>query len=417
MRVAVIALVLVLVAICGFEPIQGDGWGHYFNAREPLTWDRFLAVARGYHDHGNPRWGQLVLVLSYHHAIVALVISPLAITGMLLAALTLARGRWPDRGDGWLFVGIVAAALLTTPSFGEVWFHRPVCTNYIYPLALQLAWLVPYRFLSLRPARCSLFAIIPLGVLAGAGNEHTGPGLVVAAVACAVIAWRRDRRVPVWAITGIASVVLGNVMLLTAPGQQARYGGLAASQSWLSPLVERGIVGSCDVLVVQLLWSIPMLAVVAVAARAAGWPRLSTTTMRTAGGCLVVAGCFLATALLSPKLPLRLLAAPAMMIVIAFAIVMIDLAREARAARQLNRACATLAAVVLTCTLVVTVITGLEGRARVARLEAAAPGSTVRVTPYTFARLRLVSYGDDFRNVGLVEDIARRLGLASILWR
>jgi len=416
MRVAVIALVVVLAVICGFEAIQGDGWGHYFNAREPLTWDGFLAVAREYHDRGNPRWGQLVLVLSYHHAIVAWLISPLAIAAMLLAALTLALGRWPSCHDGWLFVGTVAAALVTTPSVGEVWFHRPVCTNYVYPLALQLAWLVPYRFLSLRPTRNALgtIAIIPLGLLAGAGNEHTGPGLTIAALACTVLAWRRDRRLPAWAITGVASFVIGNVMLLTAPGQQHRYGGLA-NQSLLSPLVERGVAGSCDVIVAQLLWTIPMIAVLAVTAR--GCPRLSPTTKRTAAGFLLVAACFLATTLLSPKLPLRLLAAPAMMIVIAFVIVMAELALAPRTARQLNRACATIAAVILGCVLLVSVVTGVENRTRVARLAAAAPRSTVRVTPYTFGRLRLVSFGDDFRSAGLLADIARRLGLASIVWR
>jgi len=416
MRVAVIALVLVLAVICGFEAIQGDGWGHHFNAREPLTWDGFLAMAREYHDRGNPRWGQLVLVLSYHHAIVAWLVSPLAIAAMLLAALTLALGRWPDRHDGWLFAGTVAAALMTTPSVGEVWFHRPVCTNYIYPLALQLAWLVPYRFLSRRPTPSALgtIAIIPLGVLAGAGNEHTGPGLVVAAIACTVLAWRRDRRFPAWAVTGVASLVVGYVLLLTAPGQQHRYGGLA-NQSLLSPLLERGVAGSFDVIVVQLLWTIPMIAVLVVAAR--GWPRLSTTTKRTAAGFLLVAGCFLATTLLSPKLPLRLLAAPAMMFVIAFVIAMAELAREPRTARQLNRACATIAAVILGFALLVSVVTGVENRARVTRLEVATPGSTVRVTPYTFGRMRLVSFGDDFRSAGLLADIAHRLGLAAIVWR
>ncbi|HEY5934348.1 MAG TPA: DUF6056 family protein, partial [Kofleriaceae bacterium] len=283
----------------------------------------------------------------------------------------------------------------------------------------QLAWLVPYRFLTLRPTRSALgaIAIVPLGVLAGAGNEHTGPGLVVAAIACMVIAWRRDRRLPVWTFTGIASVITGNALLLTAPGQDVRYEGVAANQSLLSPLVERGVAGSLDVVVVQLLWSIPMIAVLAVAARAAGWPRLSTSTRRAAGGYLLVAACFIATTLLSPKLPLRLLAAPAMMIAIAFAIVMAELAREIRAARQLNGACATIATVVLGCALVVATVTGLEGRARVARIVAATPGSTVHVPRYTFAPVRLIGSGDDFRTQGLRADIARRLGLGAIVWR
>ena len=421
LTLVVVALLVVLVMICACEPVAGDGWGHYLSARDPFSWRRFLVIARAYHEHGNPRWGQLVLVLSYYQPLVVWVLSPLAIVSMLLAALTLVRGRWPDRHDpedAWLLVCIAAAAMLTTPKFGLVWFYRPVCTNYVYPLALQLAWLVPYRFLSLRTGRGSTAAtlmIVPLGLLAGAGNEHTGPGLVLAALAAMVIALRRDRRLPGWTITGIASVVVGNAMLLTAPGQQARYEGLAANTSLLSPLVERGVLGSLYVLGIQLLWTIPMLVVV-IAVASTRWPSWPRAATRSAIACVAIAGIFVATALLSPKLPIRLLAAPAMMIVIALALAMVELSRDARAARRLRRSCAAIAAIVLGYALVVNVVTGIEGRARLARLETAPPGSTVRIPRYTFPYPHLVSFGDDFRSRALVEDVARRLGLAAIGW-
>lgn len=246
----IVATYVVLAVICGLEPPLGDGWGHFARSLDPWSTDTFVESVKLAYEHGNPRWGQIPLALSYRAWWIPALISPLMIVATLVAMTALLRARFPrprDPADTWLFVWVLAAAIATTPQVGAIWFYRPICTNYIYPLALQLLWLVPYRFLAARAPRSKLgslvlaLAIIPLGAIAGAGNEHTGLGLAIAALVCIVVAWRRDRMIPLWSLTGLAALIAGYVFLLTAPGQQLRYGGLAAQQSSLvEPLFDRG---------------------------------------------------------------------------------------------------------------------------------------------------------------------------------
>jgi hypothetical protein len=414
------AITLLLAIVIAFEAVAGDAWSSFFAGREPLTWDGFVALARYEHDHNNPRWGQLVLAITYHHRAIAVVITPLAITATVLVAMTLVRGRRPrvrDRRDAWFFVCLFATFAITTPDVGLVWFYRPSCANYVYPLLIQLAWLVPYRSLIERPSQrpvLTALVIVPLGVLAGAGNEHVGPALAVAALACMVIAARRDRRVPPWSILGVIALVAGTVFLLAAPAQAVRYDALARQHSWVSPLVERGIVGALAVLGRQLAWASVVTLVLVFAARAVGWPRIAARTSRFAFGALGIATIMVATALLSPKLPTRLLAAPAAMITIAMGFVITDLSRYVRSAKIVRTSCAVISAAVLAYALVVHVVTGIEWRERLALLESAPRGTALDVPRYTFQRPWFVSFGDDFRSDRLRERLARRLGLAAI---
>jgi hypothetical protein len=417
------ATYVVLAVICGLEPPLGDGWGHFSGSRTPITWDLFAEQVTMAYEHGNPRWGQIPLSLSYRVWWIGTLISPLMIVLMLLAMTALLRARWPnprDSKDTWLFVRVLATALATTPQVGAIWFYRPICTNYIYPMALQLLWLVPFRFLAARPPDKKIgslvlaIAIVPLGVLAGAGNEHTGIGLVIAALICVVVAFRRDRMIPLWTLTGLAALIAGYVFLLTAPGQQLRYGGLAAQQSSLvEPLFDRGLVGNLGILGLLLAWASPMLIVVAVSVRAARW-RPSRAVKAQLLVYFALAVVLFGTALLSPRLTARLLLATSTVLALGLGTIMIDLDAHERASRWTRRACFAIAALFFAGALVVNVTTGIQGRTRLDHLLSAPAGSVVHIEPYTFAPPTPFAWGDDLRNNALRERTARRLGLARI---
>lgn len=423
---AVIAATFVVFAvICGLEPPLGDGWGHFARARQPMDWDMFVDAAKTAYATGNPRWGQIPLALSYRTWWISTLISPAMIVATLLASMAIIRARWPrprDRADAWLFVRVLAAAIATTPQVGAIWFYRPICTNYIYPLAVQLLWLVPYRFLAAR-APASRFgslllalALVPLGLIAGSGNEHTGIGLAVAALVCMVVAARRDRMLPLWSLTGLAALVVGNVFLLTAPGQQLRYGGLAAQQgSLVEPLFDRGLLGNLGVLGLLLAWASPMLLVVGMSIRAARW-RPSPAVRRQLLAYLALAIVVFGTALLAPRLTSRLLLATSTVLALGLGVIMVELDEHARAARWLRRACAGIALVFVAASLVINITTGIEGRARAAHLTEAPTGSVVHITPFTFAWPTPFAWGDDLRARSLRERTARKLELDQIVY-
>jgi len=334
-----IVLTITLAVICTCEPVEGDAWGHYIAAQRPFTWDHFVAVAKGSYLHGNPRWGQLVLAVMFHAPIAAAVMSALIIVAILLLSMALIRARWPrpnDPADGWLLVQVLAIAILTTPQFGAIWFYRPNCTNYVYPLAVQLVWLVPYRFLAARSVASPwwlAFAMVPLGLLAGAGNEHTGIGLAVAAIALTCIGWSRDRTLPAWSITGVLALAAGYVALLLAPGQHERYGGLANQQGTLERIADRGVIGNLSIIGALVAWLSPTLVVTLLLAGR----RIARTPPRAIVGFLAIAAVMIATALGAPKVPLRLLAAPATMVALALGVFLVELATDRAKARRLRR--------------------------------------------------------------------------------
>lgn len=414
-------LTITLAVICACEPVEGDGWGHYFAARQPLSWDHFVAVAKSSYLHGNPRWGQLVLVAMFHAPVLAAMVSALVLVGVLVLSMALVRGRWPvttDPADGWLFIQVLATAIATTPQFGAVWFYRPNCANYVYPLVVQLAWLLPYRFLAARAPtagrhRWLALAMIPLGLLAGAGNEHTGIGLAVAALACTYIAWCRDRALPAWTISGVVALVAGHVALLAAPGQHERYAGLANEHDALGRIAARGVTGNLGVLLLLLAWTGPMIAVVLTIAGRRLRPLISG---RTIAGFVAVAAVMVATCLAAPRVPSRMLVAPATMVALALGVFMLELATHRAKARALRAVSLVVSGTALAVTLAIFIVTGIEGRARLHQLETSPRGSVVCVAPYTFAAPTPFSWGDDFRSPHVVARVTRAFGVARIIY-
>ena len=414
-------LAITAAVICALEPVQGDGWGHFAAARQPVTWDRLVAFAKGGYVGGNPRWGQLVLLAMFDEPMIAVVATPMVVVGMVLVALTLISGRWPnpsDPRDRALVGPVIALVIASTPHFGASWFHRPYCANYLYPLLVQLTWLIPYRFALARslarPVWLAL-AITPLGVLAGLGNEHTGLGLAAGAAACTYVMWRRDRRVPWWAVLGIAALVAGYIALLTAPGQLVRYGALATQHTALERIAERGILGNLRLVGSLLGWLGPMLVIIAWVARRELCGRwLGHLPRCLIAGYLAIAALMFATALAAPHVPARLLVAPATMIALALGVFVAEHDPRSAVARQLRTASLVYSAGVLGFTLATFIVAGIEGRARLGLVMGAPKGTVVCVEPYTFSSATPFWVGDDLRNKRLAARVATLFALEGI---
>ena len=413
--VLVVVLAITFAVICACEPVRADGWEQY---RAHLD---LFAYAKRCYLHGNPRWGQLVLASMFRCRAIAICVTPLVIVATLFASMTLIRGRLPrarDPDDARLLVQVLATALLTTPAFGTIWFHRPNAANYLYPLLVQLVWLIPYRFLSLRrldPAWWHALAIVPLGAFAGAGNEHTGIGLAIAGVACMSIAWRRDRQLPAWSILGVLALVAGYIALLAAPGQLERYNQLAMQHSALGRIAARGWAGNLRVVAAWLAWLAPMIALVAwIGGRSWRGRWLPRVSRRAIAACLAVAVVIVVTALAAPRVPARLLVAPSALVAIALGLFLVELATHAGKSRRLHLASIAISTSVLAVTLTIFVVTGLEGRARMRTLAAAPRGAIVCLRPYTFAKPTVFSVGDDLQNPTLAARVARIFGVGKV---
>jgi hypothetical protein len=207
------------------------------------------------------------------------------------------------------------------------------------------------------------------------------------------------------------ALVAGYVALLAAPGQAERYGGLAAEQTVLERIANRGFVGNLGVVGLLMAWIAPGLVIAAVIAGRA-WRRACSP--RAIAGFLAVAAVMVATALAAPRVPARLLVAPATMVALALGVFLVELATHRAKARALRITSLIVSTLALAITLMIFVVTGIEGRARLRQLEHAPPRSLVCVAPYTFSAPTPFSWGDDFRSPALTARVARALDLAGI---
>ena len=144
-----IPLWLVLIAGTSWEPVMRDGWGH-------LVWHRNHARGDwGYLDFldecyykENPRLGQIPTLLAYapgpHHPIV----TPLLELAVLWLLTAVALGRRPSlrcTSDALAAALVTAIVFACAPQIGPMLFYRPFTWNYLFGLALNLGWLLPYR--------------------------------------------------------------------------------------------------------------------------------------------------------------------------------------------------------------------------------------------------------------------------------
>jgi Family of unknown function (DUF6056) len=402
----VVPLWLVLILCSHWEPVMGDGWGHArWHFRYDVELKALYDMALGSYRYENPRLGQLVTLLAYtpgpYHAIVA----PLVELGILALLTTLALGRWPSLGradDAFAAALVTAIVAACVPQLGPMLFYRPFAGNYTFGLALHLLWLVPYRLelAAPRPPRVWLAPVmLVLGVAVGLCNEHTGLAFLAMGLAASIARLRRGG-LRLWMIAGLVGLAAGYVVLLTAPGQDLRYLGLAAQAGILERITGRGVAGNLRVVGIlagAMVWALPLVAIGLVERRTG--PASLTPTARWVGIALALGGlaCTL-TLLASPKIGPRLYFASVALIAAGLAG---WLAAQVRR-RWARRACVILAAGVLIYVEVRLVAiyrtVGPLGAIRLERIQRAArtaPGSVVVVPRYPVGPSRYF-LGDDF---------------------
>lgn len=136
----------------------------------------------------------------------------------------LAVGRRPVHP--LLLVAVLAALVHFNPCFGAVNLWLCGSCGYLWPLALCLLFLLPYRLaldgLELRGAGAAV-GIFFLGLAAGWGNENTSGMAVLAAAVFLVLLRVFLKKIPLWAWTGAAGCLAGFLLLMCAPGQWVRF--------------------------------------------------------------------------------------------------------------------------------------------------------------------------------------------------
>ena len=226
------ALAIPFLYINFLSPIVSDTWGIVaIAARFDSVFDPFDAYGNTYWN-GNPRLGQLFLIIGGVSTPARVLVNFVSLSALTIAAFTIITGRLfrpyviNDVITAALFI---SALLLVHQEIGVQFFYTPYTTNYVLGYAVLLTFLVPYRIAMLQPhfnfERYLLFAMPPLGIMAGLTNEHTPPiyiSMISLALLLLPIPTKRWR----WMAGGLAGIAFGYALLFFAPGQSKRYGGV-----------------------------------------------------------------------------------------------------------------------------------------------------------------------------------------------
>ncbi|MDB4962286.1 MAG: hypothetical protein JWP01_2285 [Myxococcales bacterium] len=389
----IVPLWIVMLVCVWWEPIVHDAWGnlHYVRTHELGLTGAWSLIKDGWLG-SNPRLGQAVTTLLYAPGPYHLILTPVLELALFFTMTTLALGRWPSvrrADDALAFVTVTAIFALCTPQLGSMLFYRPFIGNYVFGLLLNVIWLVPFRFALDAPRSRTAWWAVPLmlvlGIAAGMCNEHTGPSFVGAGVLVVVWSLRRGDRVRAWMIAGVLGMLAGYVLLLLAPGHDARYAGLARHAGLLGRIAERGVVENVVIVAVlplYLAWSVPWV-LLGVLARRSVSPAAMTPSQKIALVGFAAAGVLATLALLgSPKVGHRLYVHSIALIAIALA----GWTLAQLATSGAKKVCAVLGGVVLAYVAFRCVnayrVAGPISRARMTLIESAAPGAAVVVPRY-----------------------------------
>jgi hypothetical protein len=429
----IVPLWIVLILCTHWEPVVFDGWGNlswyrWHQLDASLLWD---LIQFGW-TTANPRLGQTVTTLLYapgpYHVIVTPVLE--LATFWLMTAVALARWpSWRRPHDALAFCTVFAVVAACTPQLGPMLFYRPFTGNYVFGFAVNLAWLIPYRFhVAGYVARGGWHeawrapGMLVLGGAAGMCNEHTGVAFAALGAIAIAIGVRKGERPRPWMIAGVVGLIAGYTALLLAPANHLRYAGLATKVGLLERVQARGVVDNLLVpgrLPAYLAWSLPWIvlgAVVTVRRRRAGLPcspSASTAASRELA-VIAMAGMLAACALFaSPLIGARLYFAPVALAGLALAGAVLARLDTVRA----HAACAMLSGLFLAYMEIRSVVTyataGPTGAARVEQIQEAPTGAHVVVPRFSVGRSNWF-LGEDLTSPQMRATVAARFHLGAV---
>ncbi|MEO8705988.1 MAG: DUF6056 family protein [Kofleriaceae bacterium] len=412
--VYVVATLVHIGYVVAHEPFAFDAWNvAELTGAKPITPSRFFDFWWTEYTHSNPRLGQALTYLTYKLDGFAEIATPLAFLAISLAVTVLGLRRWPRAGRDLALWAIGLGFLwFALPELGRNMFNRAYSANYIYGAAIQLWFLVPLRLAKTYEVRTkTCLAYAGFGLVAGLCNEHTGPALTAFLLGYAW--WKRAERPRlVWA--GGLGFAIGFAALFFAPGQGERYDSLVAKTSLPMRLVQRGAIGNLDILRDYLVYAAPLLALVVIVLAVA---RDRPVALRGVLLALAIGLALTVTLFVSPKLGSRFYIV-SLAVLLAACLGLVD-AVLVEPRRLIPLVLVAVAASIYAAGRSVPLYTRVaeQGNARIAMLEASAPGDAVVADAFEQVDESWWFIGDDFRDQRKRDLVARYFALARVYYR
>ena len=396
------------IAIAWLAPIGGDDWAAFVGRSDgsslvtmPVTRDLI-------------HWS-LCNVPAVH-----VVMTPLVAIALLfgLAALALQRLPDPRRGDDAIAVLVISSLLwIADVRTGLVYAHRATAAAELYGSCAAVWFAIVYARAGgwiagparRPPAALAALAMLIAGVIVGATTRYLGTVVLLG------LGWHLARTRPraAWAWTGLAGVAIGIAMIWAS--DRSRVLDLIWDRGWWAYLhaVVVGLRAPTVIAAGVVLAVVIQLARGAIAGRPAA---TTSSTISLVAWTVPIAIAIGAIVELSPRndSSQQLFAAAAAVAVVACR-VLIDLFDDRALRRLVIGGAVVIELVVARASFRANNAARLDAAARIAALEAGAPGSVVTVPPYRKIRTSAYVLGEDFRSAELRDRVAtRRFGLRAI---
>lgn len=203
----------------------------------------------------------------------------LAFTGLgLLIYLNIENRR---KYDPFIFLLIQLFLWLFGVSFEQTVLWETGACNYLWGSTLIMAFITSFRFMLKReeaggkgkkPSIGSSVGILLLGILAGWCNENTSGGGILLILIWILFYVRKNHRVKLWMVLGLAGSLTGFAFMLLAPGNANRMQFMEEEHTGLLALVSRWL--KCNLAIRNhflILLSIGIVAFIIVRLQKSAW--------------------------------------------------------------------------------------------------------------------------------------------------
>lgn len=226
----------VVIGICGgiilllnvLTPMIADDFGYLYVFGEKVQVSSLSDLVRS-QSHHYMKWGGRSVVHFIAQALLQVprLVADVLNTGVYLIFVSLIyfhiKGR-DERNSLSIFVLINLAAWFVLPMFGDTVLWITGSANYLWGTTIILLFLLPYRrYAGSVPSGMlsSIFSSLGLflfGVIAGWTNENTVAGMIVIIVLFLLYYRSQKWNIPSAFWLGLAGVVVGYVIMISAPG-------------------------------------------------------------------------------------------------------------------------------------------------------------------------------------------------------
>lgn len=239
-------VLLLMLILNFFTPMVADDYSYSLNrvTRERIA--SFQDILESQYNHYFT-WGgrnvvhtlaQLFLWIGKPFFTVMNSIAYTAFSLVLYAHANCGSGR---KYQPFLYLLINLALWFAVPVFGQTTLWLVGSCNYLWGSLIIFSFLLPYRYALQDASGKGTWWKIPvwllLGILAGWCNENTSGMAVMLTVLFLVRYVVRNRKVPIWGISGLIGVTAGFVIMILAPGNYARSDLFVQEQSTIRKLI------------------------------------------------------------------------------------------------------------------------------------------------------------------------------------